>query len=90
MDQELELQRNWAVQELVDALQTARPNGLQLGRDAAATEKNGERASKKRKVGSPDEQSEHCLGREADRIEEQGSQRLVGDGGTNDYARGSD
>ncbi|KAE8134412.1 hypothetical protein BDV38DRAFT_162864 [Aspergillus pseudotamarii] len=59
-DQELKLRRNWAVQELVEAFQNARPNALDLARRAAA-EKQGEAevgtaqpASKKRKVDERD------------------------------------
>ncbi|PLB51211.1 putative Postreplication repair E3 ubiquitin-protein ligase rad18 [Aspergillus steynii IBT 23096] len=55
-DQELKLRRNWAVQELVEAFQNARPSVLQLARRAAdragdAEEEGEERpAPKKRKV----------------------------------------
>ncbi|OGM40289.1 postreplication repair E3 ubiquitin-protein ligase rad18 [Aspergillus bombycis] len=58
-DQELKLRRNWAVQELVEAFQNARPSVLDLARRAAA--ENGEEAegtaqpaSKKRKVDERD------------------------------------
>ncbi|KAE8400917.1 Postreplication repair E3 ubiquitin-protein ligase rad18 [Aspergillus pseudonomiae] len=58
-DQELKLRRNWAVQELVEAFQNARPSVLGLARRAAAD--NGEEAdvtaqpsSKKRKVDERD------------------------------------
>ncbi|KAI9037845.1 E3 ubiquitin-protein ligase RAD18 [Aspergillus affinis] len=55
-DQELKLRRNWAVQELVEAFQNARPSVLELARraaDRAGDAEEGEtdqRASKKRKV----------------------------------------
>ncbi|KAE8415584.1 hypothetical protein BDV36DRAFT_297959 [Aspergillus pseudocaelatus] len=59
-DQELKLRRNWAVQELVEAFQNARPSVLDLARRAAA-ENQGETevgtaqpASKKRKVDERD------------------------------------
>ncbi|KAL5355861.1 hypothetical protein BJX96DRAFT_79602 [Aspergillus floccosus] len=51
-DQELKLRRNWAVQELVDAFQNARPSVLKLAKTAAEEERSGHNpASKKRKVG---------------------------------------
>lgn len=59
-DQELKLRRNWAVQELVEAFQNARPNVLDLARKAAArgsdTEEgeSEEPAPKKRKVEAVD------------------------------------
>lgn len=53
-DQELKLRRNWAVQELVDAFQTARPSVLDFSRETAqlaqAEEQAGEPLHKKRKV----------------------------------------
>ncbi|KAJ5366403.1 DNA repair protein (RadR) [Penicillium brevicompactum] len=53
-DQELKLRRNWAVQELVDAFQTARPSVLDFSREttqlAQAEEQAGEPLHKKRKV----------------------------------------
>ncbi|EAU37223.1 postreplication repair ubiquitin-protein ligase E3 rad18 [Aspergillus terreus NIH2624] len=50
-DQELKLRRNWAVQELVDAFQNARPSVLKLAKTAAEEERGGDKpASKKRKV----------------------------------------
>ncbi|PWY87063.1 DNA repair protein rad18 [Aspergillus sclerotioniger CBS 115572] len=60
-DQELKLRRNWAVQELVEAFQNARPSVLGLAKKAAAQEKglcDGEvegPASKKRKIESSEE-----------------------------------
>lgn len=64
-DQELKLRRNWAVQELVDAFQSARPSVLGLARKAAAAEGDdgGEGVAgegpvaKKRKVVDRDEES---------------------------------
>ncbi|RDK46796.1 postreplication repair E3 ubiquitin-protein ligase rad18 [Aspergillus phoenicis ATCC 13157] len=59
-DQELKLRRNWAVQELVEAFQNARPSVLDLARKAAArgsdTEEgeSEEPAPKKRKVEAVD------------------------------------
>ncbi|KAL4889534.1 hypothetical protein BDV59DRAFT_116956 [Aspergillus ambiguus] len=51
-DQELKLRRNWAVQELVDAFQNARPSVLGLAKQATAEKRSGEGpVSKKRKVG---------------------------------------
>ncbi|RAH49911.1 E3 ubiquitin-protein ligase RAD18 [Aspergillus brunneoviolaceus CBS 621.78] len=55
-DQELKLRQNWAVQELVETFQNARPSVLQLATQAAAAaQQNSEegglaRAAKKRKV----------------------------------------
>lgn len=53
-DQELKLRRNWAVQELVDAFQTARPSVLDFSKKPAqlaqAEEQVGEPSNKKRKV----------------------------------------
>ena len=55
-DQELKLRRNWAVQELVEAFQNARPSVLGLAKKAAVQKNeavNGdleEPASKKRKI----------------------------------------
>ncbi|OJJ97192.1 hypothetical protein ASPACDRAFT_124031 [Aspergillus aculeatus ATCC 16872] len=55
-DQELKLRQNWAVQELVETFQNARPSVLQLATQAAAAQQNGEEgvlarpAAKKRKV----------------------------------------
>ncbi|GKZ19434.1 E3 ubiquitin-protein ligase rad18 [Aspergillus brasiliensis] len=59
-DQELKLRRNWAVQELVEAFQNARPSALDLARKAAARGSDAEEgesegpASKKRKVEAVD------------------------------------
>ncbi|KAE8355251.1 hypothetical protein BDV28DRAFT_53734 [Aspergillus coremiiformis] len=59
-DQELKLRRNWAVQELVEAFQNARPSVLQLARRPATedweeTEAGTEKhASKKRKLDEQD------------------------------------
>ncbi|PKY05590.1 postreplication repair E3 ubiquitin-protein ligase rad18 [Aspergillus campestris IBT 28561] len=60
-DQELKLRRNWAVQELVDAFQAARPSVLDLARKAVAAEgdDDGEGegpVAKKRKVVARDEE----------------------------------
>ncbi|KAF7596731.1 E3 ubiquitin-protein ligase rad18 [Aspergillus hancockii] len=55
-DQELKLRRNWAVQELVEAFQNARPRALELARRAAdddreeTEQRTGRPVSKKRKV----------------------------------------
>ncbi|EAW14522.1 E3 ubiquitin-protein ligase RAD18 [Aspergillus clavatus NRRL 1] len=54
-DQELKLRRNWAVQELVEAFQNARPSVLELARKAANSRLDEEEctelpAAKKRKV----------------------------------------
>ena len=59
-DQELKLRRNWAVQELVEAFQNARPSVLDLARRAAAENREeakvgtAQPASKKRKVDERD------------------------------------
>ncbi|KAE8375848.1 hypothetical protein BDV26DRAFT_6135 [Aspergillus bertholletiae] len=59
-DQELKLRRNWAVQELVEAFQNARPSVLGLARRAAAENREEKEvglaqfASKKRKVDEQD------------------------------------
>ncbi|GIJ89347.1 e3 ubiquitin-protein ligase rad18 [Aspergillus pseudoviridinutans] len=58
-DQELKLRRNWAVQELVEAFQNARPSMLELAREAANSRLDGEYttgqpATKKRKVDQED------------------------------------
>ncbi|EAW19240.1 E3 ubiquitin-protein ligase RAD18 [Aspergillus fischeri NRRL 181] len=58
-DQELKLRRNWAVQELVEAFQNARPSMLELARKAANSRLDGEYATgqpaaKKRKVDQED------------------------------------
>ncbi|KAH8429455.1 E3 ubiquitin-protein ligase rad18 [Aspergillus melleus] len=53
-DQELKLRRNWAMQELVEAFQNARPSVLELARRAADRDagegETDQPASKKRKV----------------------------------------
>ncbi|KAF9892460.1 E3 ubiquitin-protein ligase rad18 [Aspergillus nanangensis] len=54
-DQELKLRRNWAVQELVDAFQNARPSVLDLARKTVAMEEDADDEierpiAKKRKV----------------------------------------
>jgi len=55
-DQELKLRRNWAVQELVDAFQTARPSVLDFTtRLAQAEEQTEQPVQKKRKVGQVEE-----------------------------------
>ncbi|KAE8154757.1 hypothetical protein BDV25DRAFT_94689 [Aspergillus avenaceus] len=59
-DQELKLRRNWAVQELVESFQNARPNVLGLARMAAADDRGEAEdgaeppVSKKRKVDGRD------------------------------------
>lgn len=58
-DQELKLRRNWAVQELVEAFQNARPSMLELARKAANSRLDGgyvtgQPAAKKRKVDQED------------------------------------
>jgi E3 ubiquitin-protein ligase RAD18 len=62
-DQELKLRRNWAVQEIVDAFQTARPSVLdfttretaQLAQEEARTEQPSQ---KKRKVSQVEEKAQ--------------------------------
>ncbi|KAJ5952761.1 Zinc finger RING-type [Penicillium vulpinum] len=59
-DQELKLRRNWAVQELVDAFQLARPSVLNLARSENARLARGEEeiekpAQKKRKIKQAEE-----------------------------------
>ncbi|PIG82589.1 postreplication repair E3 ubiquitin-protein ligase rad18 [Aspergillus arachidicola] len=59
-DQELKLRRNWAVQELVEAFQNARPSVLDLAKRAATEDREdaevgtAQPASKKRKVDERD------------------------------------
>jgi E3 ubiquitin-protein ligase RAD18 len=62
-DQELKLRRNWAVQELVDAFQTARPSVLDFTtkentRLAQAEEQKDQPAQKKRKVSQVEEEAQ--------------------------------
>jgi len=58
-DQEIRLRRNWAVQELVDAFQEARPNLLKAGQELVEARSNGGVDSGKRKLGDTDlEQSD--------------------------------
>ncbi|CAG8170689.1 unnamed protein product [Penicillium salamii] len=57
-DQELKLRRNWAVQELVDAFQTARPRVLEFSMETARqaqAENREEPVHKKRKVAPVEE-----------------------------------
>jgi E3 ubiquitin-protein ligase RAD18 len=61
-DQELKLRRNWAVQELVDAFQIARPSVLDLtkreaARQAQAEEQKQQPLQKKRKVSQVEEEA---------------------------------
>ena len=53
-DQELRLRSNWAVQELVDAFQRARPSILQMGRDVKVMGRAENGMGKKRKVRETD------------------------------------
>jgi len=48
-DQPSRLRRNWVVEELVQAFESARPDILQLGKTAADAKREGEHASLKRK-----------------------------------------
>ncbi|MCJ1249776.1 E3 ubiquitin-protein ligase rad18 [Trapelia coarctata] len=58
-DQEIRLRRNWAVQELVDAFQEARPNLLKAGQELVEARSDGGLDSGKRKLGDTDlEQSD--------------------------------
>jgi len=58
-DQEIRLRRNWAVQELVDAFQEARPNILKVGHELLEARSNGSLECGKRKLGDTDlEQSD--------------------------------
>ena len=53
-DQEIRLRRNWAVQELVDAFQEARPKILKVGRDLVEATSNGVLELGKRKLEDTD------------------------------------
>ena len=48
-DQELRLRRNWAIEELVDAFQVARPTIIKLGYDLANAKNDNDIRSQKRK-----------------------------------------
>jgi E3 ubiquitin-protein ligase RAD18 len=60
-DQEVKLRRNWAVQEIVESFQNARPNVLALARQPQITttnEENGDlpqHATKKRRLNEPED-----------------------------------
>ena len=53
-DQELRLRRNWAIEELVDAFQAARPSILKLGQDLLDARTNGNNQTHKRKLDDTD------------------------------------
>lgn len=53
-DQEIRLRRNWAVQELVDAFQEARPSILKVGQELLEARSNSGPDSAKRKLGDTD------------------------------------
>ena len=49
-DQEIRLRRNWAVQEIVDAFQQARPGIMKLGQDLLEARQHSSLSSQKRKL----------------------------------------
>ena len=55
----MKLRQNWAVQELVEAFQQARPAILKLAKDVGGIQEQATKSAKKRKIDDTDQESDY-------------------------------
>lgn len=99
-DQEVKLRRNWAVQEIVESFQNARPSVLALAQTAPVTEEDNEishPAAKRRRLNEPEEpvsasqpemRRTRSQGKQVERQVSQAVPDVVDDGKDEDYVPG--